>query len=265
MAEKARLLYQKYGEDPEVDCWTLPEPPAKVRRVEKPISIRIHRTCHECGAKFAKTKLCVACGHRKCDECPRLPAKRVREMVETAKEKASTDALQDTEKSGNLPTDFSGTALQANGQDTVEPSPDALPTTTDDGMGQSPRNLIASESGEEDLPIADETLPDQPLAINLPNSILAIRMRGNNGVALTHEQALQRSRLREFGPPQSVPDGPVGGAVLDQDMVPTVQRVYRKPRQRIRWTCDQCQVVFTERDTCRNCGHQKCVDCIRNP
>jgi hypothetical protein len=46
---------------------------------------------------------------------------------------------------------------------------------------------------------------------------------------------------------------------------PSVQRVYKQPRQRVRWTCDMCDSVFISRDRCDNCHHEKCGDCIRSP
>lgn len=48
-------------------------------------------------------------------------------------------------------------------------------------------------------------------------------------------------------------------------LVPAVQRVFKKPRQRVRYTCDQCQEVFLDRHTCRNCGHSRCGNCSRYP
>jgi len=44
-----------------------------------------------------------------------------------------------------------------------------------------------------------------------------------------------------------------------------VQRVYRKPRQKVRYTCDQCQGTFLNRHHCHVCGHERCKGCARNP
>ena len=46
---------------------------------------------------------------------------------------------------------------------------------------------------------------------------------------------------------------------------PAIQRVFKQPRQRVRWTCDLCDSIFTHRDICSNCQHEKCADCIRSP
>lgn len=44
------------------------------------------------------------------------------------------------------------------------------------------------------------------------------------------------------------------------------ERTYKKPRQRIRFTCDRCGGLFREKNRrCDNCGHQRCDDCLRAP
>ncbi|GAB1727240.1 hypothetical protein NU195Hw_g308t1 [Hortaea werneckii] len=58
-----------------------------------------------------------------------------------------------------------------------------------------------------------------------------------------------------------------GGSILGNEpqMVKTVQRVYKKPRQRVRYTCDRCQTIFVDAERCRSCGHDRCSDCNRDP
>lgn len=42
--------------------------------------------------------------------------------------------------------------------------------------------------------------------------------------------------------------------------------IHRKPRQRIRRTCCQCQRLFSGgTKTCDNCEHTRCTDCPRDP
>jgi hypothetical protein len=44
------------------------------------------------------------------------------------------------------------------------------------------------------------------------------------------------------------------------------ERVYRQPRQRIRWICDHCQSTFTEGNrVCAECLHKRCDACQRIP
>lgn len=42
--------------------------------------------------------------------------------------------------------------------------------------------------------------------------------------------------------------------------------VHKKPRQRVRRTCHECQTLFTTgTKTCKDCGHVRCTDCPRDP
>ncbi|KAL2137397.1 hypothetical protein VTI74DRAFT_18 [Chaetomium olivicolor] len=41
--------------------------------------------------------------------------------------------------------------------------------------------------------------------------------------------------------------------------------IYRKPRQRIRRLCCQCDRLFTGTKTCEGCQHTRCTDCPRDP
>jgi hypothetical protein len=42
--------------------------------------------------------------------------------------------------------------------------------------------------------------------------------------------------------------------------------VLKKPTQRVRRTCHQCQTLFAPHTkTCANCSHVRCTDCPRDP
>lgn len=44
------------------------------------------------------------------------------------------------------------------------------------------------------------------------------------------------------------------------------ERMWKKPRMRIRYTCDECGSLFNEREKiCDRCGHQRCENCARTP
>ncbi|PGH26916.1 hypothetical protein AJ80_01297 [Polytolypa hystricis UAMH7299] len=68
---------------------------------------------------------------------------------------------------------------------------------------------------------------------------------------------------RDPAKPNKYPDGYPG------DVEPPFerqQRVWRKPRRRIRWTCHECKGLFVTGDkTCARCNHDRCKDCIRDP
>lgn len=47
----------------------------EILRVEKPIRMRIHRSCHKCNTTFGGSKVCDKCEHVRCKSCPRFPPK----------------------------------------------------------------------------------------------------------------------------------------------------------------------------------------------
>jgi hypothetical protein len=60
-------------------------------RVEKPIRMRIHRSCHRCNTTFGGNKTCPSCQHTRCAKCPRYPLKKP-----AGKEKATPAAVVGT-------------------------------------------------------------------------------------------------------------------------------------------------------------------------
>ncbi|PSN62302.1 hypothetical protein BS50DRAFT_503251 [Corynespora cassiicola Philippines] len=45
-----------------------------------------------------------------------------------------------------------------------------------------------------------------------------------------------------------------------------VRRIWRKPRTRVRWECEECQSLFIEGiPQCPGCGHERCDKCTRKP
>lgn len=51
-------------------------PDREISRIEKPIRMRIHRSCHRCNATFRGGKVCSQCEHVRCKACPRYPLKK---------------------------------------------------------------------------------------------------------------------------------------------------------------------------------------------
>ncbi|EFR00234.1 hypothetical protein MGYG_03237 [Nannizzia gypsea CBS 118893] len=44
------------------------------------------------------------------------------------------------------------------------------------------------------------------------------------------------------------------------------ERIWRKPRRRVRWTCHECSSMFTGGEKiCLQCHHERCGGCIRDP
>jgi hypothetical protein len=94
--EKARLLFEHYGLKYPTLKRTQQEPPSKIRRVEKPVRIRLHWSCHHCNTAFGRDKVCTSCGHGRCGECARAPAQRVLRILE--KSRREKDAVEIKER-----------------------------------------------------------------------------------------------------------------------------------------------------------------------
>lgn len=90
--ERARALFAKYGLTLEPEEWMSPRN-LNVERVEKPIRMRVRRTCHRCQTTFGPDRVCANCQHVRCKKCPRYPPARSKEEKEArAKAKAAEQA-----------------------------------------------------------------------------------------------------------------------------------------------------------------------------
>ncbi|KAL2076145.1 hypothetical protein VTL71DRAFT_1088 [Oculimacula yallundae] len=72
-AERAKKLSERFAVtiDP---MFTSPD--REITRIEKPIRMRIHRSCHRCNATFRGGRVCSECEHVRCKACPRYPPKK---------------------------------------------------------------------------------------------------------------------------------------------------------------------------------------------
>jgi hypothetical protein len=85
--ERARALFAKYGLTLESHEWiAAPAPRPTVQRVEKPIRMRVHRSCHHCGTLYGSDKVCLHCEHKRCTKCPRYPKKKTPEEKQAEKD-----------------------------------------------------------------------------------------------------------------------------------------------------------------------------------
>jgi hypothetical protein len=80
---------------------------------------------------------------------------------------------------------------------------------------------------------------------------------------------------REPAKLQKWPDGYPGDVDADSDsevekevekQLEKFRRTWRKPRQRVRWECEQCHRSFISGSPqCPGCGHERCEKCVRTP
>lgn len=163
--ERARKLGERFGLEIKVSEWHSTEGDAL--RVNKPIRMRVHRTCHQCNTDFGTAKECTQCKHVRCKKCTRYPLKRTDAEKQAARER---------------------------------------------------RAALIKEQKENAPIIADWDLSSKPIQLIKPSK--------------------------------------TGG----QDLV------YKKPRQRLRRNCCQCQKLFVSGNkTCPGCSHSRCTDCPRDP
>lgn len=91
-ADRARRLGERF-KLPDLSAWKSPHPEKELVRVQKPIRMRIHRTCHKCDTPFGGTKVCV-CGHSRCTACPRYPPRKDKTITKPAKSPARSDVIE---------------------------------------------------------------------------------------------------------------------------------------------------------------------------
>ena len=246
-----------------------------VQRVSKPIRMRVRRTCHRCQTTFGPDRICVNCQHVRCKKCPRHPLPKNKPET-TMATTAGTTAATAIATAG---------AARARGpadrriKDVVHPdTPLVLPYH----KYRQTEITLPSQSGGQDLvrravrqrvrrwchrcealfpsPEATECLscghtrckkcPREPYAKqSLPCGYGLLRSRFAN--------------LETSPKPNKYPDGYPG------DVEPPVEmpaRSWRKPRQRVRYTCHRCSTIYRSGEQyCSNCGQQKGPDTIRDP
>lgn len=227
--EKAKALFEKYGLKYAAAKRAQQEPPSKIRRVERPIRIRLHWTCEHCNTPFGQDKVCRSCGHDRCGDCVRSPPQRVLRILEKSKKEKEAEEIRQQTASA-LPE-----------EDTV-PGPS---TTT-----LAEKISIAPQPEASSVPFSRPAVAPQgdPRQLRFVYTIRSAALGGRvGGIELYHQ--------KPWNPKEHRPDA----------TAPTIQRVYKQPRQRIRWTCDRCDSLFIQRDICSNCQHQKCEDCVRQP
>ncbi|QUC20691.1 uncharacterized protein UV8b_04932 [Ustilaginoidea virens] len=74
--QRAKRLGEKYGLVIEPSDSLRLTPNETAHRVDKPIRMRIRRTCHQCNTTFSARRECSKCRHVRCDKCPQFPPRK---------------------------------------------------------------------------------------------------------------------------------------------------------------------------------------------
>jgi hypothetical protein len=168
LEDRAKKLSERFGLEINASEWrTVATVDDTVLRMDKPIRMRVRRTCHECSATFTTGNECPSCQHKRCTQCTRYPPKRTEQELVASRERRAA---------------------------IIKANKDNAPIVPDYGWDEKEIILKRpSKTGGQDL-------------------------------------------------------------------------VYKKPRQRVRRTCHECETLFkTGSKRCEACGHARCTDCPRDP
>jgi len=193
-----------------------------VQRVEKPIRMRVHRTCHRCETTFGQERICTKCEHKRCKKCPRYPKKK---PVADTKENVAT-----------------------------EPRPQKkhlLAIKTRAG-----RELVYSPTKQR----VRRTCHKCEAFFNPPTATRCDNCQHTRCTRCPRDPA----KLKKW--PNGYPgDVPAEDSETELESE-RPRRMYRKPRQKVRWECEQCQTLFMDGSPqCVGCGHERCNTCTRKP
>lgn len=233
--ERARNILAKYDLVLEPDfmpAGTITTPAATVERVHKSIRIRVHRYCHRCEAVFGPDRICAKCDHKRCKKCPRYPT-----------EKKSNEGA-----GGKRDRSTPGKGKDRARSETREP----LLVIQSRGTGQILVHQPIMQRIRRTCHKCDMQF--------LPSSA---QMCANCGHVRCTKCPRSPAKLNKW---ESGYPGDQLASSEEEEQANKRERVFRKPRQRVRWHCDQCTTLFLEGSkTCRNCGHRKCENCTRHP
>ncbi|KAF2494207.1 hypothetical protein BU16DRAFT_67594 [Lophium mytilinum] len=219
--ERARALFAKYGLTLESHEWITPAA-SNVQRVEKPIRMRVHRTCHRCETTFGQERVCAKCQHKRCKKCPRYPKKKV---------------------------------IGDNKDDLV----------TEQRPKKKMLLTIKSKTGGD--------LVYQPTKQRVRRTCHKCESFFNPPTATVCEKCEHVRCTRCPRDPAKLkkwPDGYPGDAPAEDSETELdnerPRRMYRRPRQKVRWECEECQTLFVDgASKCEGCGHDRCDTCQRKP
>lgn len=88
LEERARNLSERFGLDIKASEWhaasTVDD---TVLRTDKPIRMRVRRSCHQCNTNFTTSNECGNCKHTRCSQCTRYPPKRTEQELIASRER----------------------------------------------------------------------------------------------------------------------------------------------------------------------------------
>ncbi|KAI4727087.1 hypothetical protein E4T49_05136 [Aureobasidium sp. EXF-10728] len=242
--ERAQKLRDRYGMN--IAGGDRSTFPATARRVQKTARMRVHRSCHECGVDFGHGVHCRACHHRLCGDCPRTAGRGIKEAMAQAREFPFHVVSAESASPDLLMAEAS--TVVSDQVDFLSNMPSTSKQVSRPSTSLEP--IVADDSFLSTLEV-DENIPDCA-----PVRIAHNSLHGKDGQSLP-------------SPPRSSRHVPYPITTIRDPILRApggVQRVYRKPRQRVRYTCHECSTPFRSHGReCDKCGHERCLDCRDGP
>lgn len=229
--ERARALFAKYGLtlEPHEFIVTSAAGPL-VPRVEKPIRMRVHRSCHQCGTLYGHDKVCVQCEHRRCKQCPRYPKKKT-----SSGEKKEKAAKEDPE----------------------QPRKKKLLTVTT-RYGKELAYQPATQRVRRTCHKCD--------AFFVPATATTCESCNHVRCTKCPREPAKRNKWPAGYPGDADPESEDEADADAERAMEQFRRIWRKPRRIVRWECEQCHSLFRQGShLCPGCGHERCDDCSRSP
>ncbi|EZF74561.1 hypothetical protein H105_03762 [Trichophyton soudanense CBS 452.61] len=263
----------------------------QVERVEKPIRMRVRRNCHRCLATFGADKVCVKCEHTRCKKCFRYPPSKSETASsepkrERAQKKIVNVVSSNTAAGAGTTNTAATTAATTNNNNNNNNNATPTPTATTGaataaasaGGGTASADGARDRAWEEGRKTCPEkiilTIPSRTGGQDLVRKPVRQRVRRTCHVCNTLFEGAATECLnchhlrckkcpRDPAKMDKYPDGYPGDA---EPPFEPQERVWRKPRRRVRWTCHECSSMFTGGEKiCLQCHHERCGDCIRDP
>ncbi|PLB47206.1 hypothetical protein P170DRAFT_361913 [Aspergillus steynii IBT 23096] len=197
-----------------------------VQRVAKPIRMRVRRSCHRCQTPFGPARVCSSCQHTRCKSCPRHPAPKPAEDTETALRNILAQKGKGKHPHHRNPTEY---VLK-----------------------------IPSRTGGQDL-VRKPVVQRVRRTCHRCEKVFMAGSKQCEGC----EHVRCKKCPRDPPKPEKYPDGYPGD--VDPPLEPQ-SWTWRKPRQRVRYTCHRCSTLYKSgQENCANCGQERCAETIREP
>lgn len=234
--DRAASLFGKYGlaldPDSHFSESAAPEEVQSVQRVTKPAKVRVHYHCHKCNMAIGSNGICIQCGHKRCKECGRWPPRR----------------------------SHSGSRSSRGDRRSLPPPviPSTRTETLDAWLSNARPSTQCSNRTFSNLFSHNDVL--------LTRNIRRLCHKCHSPFIWTQTRCQDCNHTLCYACPREPAQTASGSSSPRPATTRIRERVFKKPRIRVRYNCDQCMCVFEEgTKKCSGCGHLRCENCVRWP